>query len=159
MNVTVGVSDAKVSSNPEAVLATYSLGSCIGVTVYDPVARAGGMLHFQLPTSDIDKSKAEAQPMMFGDTGLARLLEKLSALGVNEKRSQIVLAGGAQILNDSNLFNIGRRNHTAIRKLLWQRGLMIAREEVGGDGPRNMYLRIQDGSVLIKPVGHAAAAA
>jgi chemotaxis protein CheD len=155
VNVTVGISDAKVSNSGEAVLATYSLGSCIGVSLYDPTHRIGGLLHYQLPTSDLDKAKAQANPMMFADTGLARLLDKLAALGADPKRLSVTLAGGAQILDDANLFNIGRRNHAAIRKLLWQRGLLIAHEEIGGDAPRNMYLRIADGAVEIKAVGHA----
>ena len=43
MNIVIGVSDAKASNNVDDVLATYSLGSCIGVTVYDAHARVGGV--------------------------------------------------------------------------------------------------------------------
>jgi chemotaxis protein CheD len=159
VNIVVTISDARASSHPEAVLATYSLGSCIGATFYDPVARIGGLLHFQLPTSTLDEAKGRANPFMFADTGVQSMLADLVALGAQERRLQISLAGAAQMLNDSNLFNIGRRNHTAIRKILWQRGMFIAREEIGGGQPRNVYLRIADGSVVIKSVGIAAAAA
>jgi chemotaxis protein CheD len=51
MTLTVGVSDMKVSDDPEAVLVTYSLGSCIGIAIYDAVVRVGGLLHFMLPES------------------------------------------------------------------------------------------------------------
>jgi chemotaxis protein CheD len=159
VNIVVTISDARVSSDPEAVLVTYSLGSCIGATFYDPVVRVGGLLHFQLPTSTLDAAKGRANPFMFADTGVRRLLDDMAALGVQERRLQISLAGAAQMLNDSALFNIGRRNHTAIRKVLWQQGMFITREEIGGGQPRNVYLRMSDGAVHIKSVGIAAAAA
>ncbi len=41
MQLIVGVGDMKVASDPSAVLATYSLGSCIGVAIYDPEVRVG----------------------------------------------------------------------------------------------------------------------
>ncbi len=57
--ITVDVSDAKVSSNPMDILATYSLGSCVAVCLYDPVVIVGGMLHYQLPSSEADQDKAQ----------------------------------------------------------------------------------------------------
>ncbi len=158
MKITVGVSDAKVSNNPEVTIVTYSLGSCIGVTLYDPVAKVGGMLHFQLPAAT-DPARVAENPFMFAETGLARILEKLAALGGQEKRYQVTISGAAQMLGDANMFNIGRRNHAAIRKLLWQRGMLIKTEEIGGTSPRNVYLSIADGSVEIKVVGFAAVGA
>ena len=63
MNIVVGVSDMKVSKDPESVLVTHSLGSCIGVAVYDPIVRAGGLLHFMLPDSTLDSVKAKKTPV------------------------------------------------------------------------------------------------
>ena len=37
--VTVDISDMKMSQKPDEVLVTYSLGSCVGLTLYDPVAK------------------------------------------------------------------------------------------------------------------------
>ena len=56
--IVVDVSDAKISADPGDVLATYSLGSCIGLCLYEPKARVGGMLHFQLPDSKHDPQRA-----------------------------------------------------------------------------------------------------
>ncbi len=153
MNITISISDARVSNDPRATLVTYSLGSCIGVSVYDPAVRVGGMLHFQLPAADPDTARAKANPLMYADTGMAWLLEKMAAMGAVERRMQIIIAGAAQMFDDKGVFNIGRRNHTAIRKVLWQRGLFINREEIGGTSPRNLYLSIADGAVLIKSSG------
>ena len=148
MNIVVKMSDAQAVSDPGTVLVTYSLGSCIAVALYDPFARIGGLLHYQLPTSTLDPQRAKSNPMMFADTGVALLLEQLAALGADWKRLRVKLAGAAQIMDPNGTFNIGRRNHAAIRKVLWQNGLLIDAEDIGGILPRNVYLNIADGKMV-----------
>jgi chemotaxis protein CheD len=151
--VIVHVSDAKVSNDPMDVLATYSLGSCIGVSLYDPVMHIGGMLHYQLPASSLDPERAREIPFMFADTGMQLLLDKLAAMGTDRKRIHVKIAGGACMDAGPKGFEIGKRNHLAIRKILWKFGMFINAEDVGGASPRNMYLDIADGSVTIKSNG------
>ena len=158
MTTVVNVSDARASADPREVLATYSLGSCIAVVLHDAVAGVGGMLHFQLPDSSLDSQRAQANPAMFADTGFESILRAMAGLGADKRRCKVQLAGGAQMLNDATLFNIGKRNHAAIRKILWQTGLFIDREDVGGTAPRNVYLNVADGSVTVKSHGRAAVA-
>ncbi len=150
LTIVVNMSDARVSADPRAILATYSLGSCIAVALYDPVARVGGLLHCQLPSSTLDPERAKQNPMMFADSGMQAILEELTALGAQTKRLKVKLAGAAQMLDDGGVFNIGRRNHAAIRKLLWQHGLFIDGEDVGGSKPRNVYLSLSDGAVTCR---------
>lgn len=154
--IVVRISDARVSNDPQVILATHSLGSCIGVAAYDPVLRIGGMLHYQLPGSEIDSRRARHVPAMYADTGMTLLLEKMAALGAEKRRLKIKLAGGARMLSGTDIFDIGRRNHTAIRRFLWQLGLLIETEEIGGTDPRHLYLRIADGAVRIKTCGRQA---
>ena len=90
---------------------------------------------------------------MFADTGMARLLDGLARAGANKGRLKIKLAGGAEMIGDKGLFSIGRRNHTAIRKLLWQHGLLLSAEQVGGSEPRTLYLAVADGATTIKSRG------
>lgn len=132
---------------------TYSLGSCIGVALYDPVVKVAGMLHFQLPTATLDPERSRQQPMMFADSGMAVLLREMEKYGAQKRRMKVKLAGAAQMWNDGNLFNIGRRNHAAIRKILWQNGMFLDGEDIGGTAPRNLYLNVADGSVVIKMQG------
>ena len=155
MQITVGVSDAKASQTGEDVIVTYSLGSCIGVTLFDPVSKVAGMLHFQLPTSTLDANRAKEVPCMFADTGMGVLLSQLQALGANKKRLKAKIAGGAKMLNDSSTFDIGKRNHTAIRKVLWQHGLFLDGEDCGGSSPRTLYLNVADGTVVMKANGNS----
>ena len=151
--IVVDISDAKISSNAQEVLTTYSLGSCIGVCMYDPVSHVGGMLHYQLPDSNLDKPKAERFPFMFADTGMAIMVKKLLAMGAGAKRMQVKIAGGASMSTGPKGFDIGKRNYLSIRKLLWKNGMFIDAEDVGGTSPRNMYLNVADGSVTIRSVG------
>jgi chemotaxis protein CheD len=153
MTVIVNISDAKASADPSDTLATYSLGSCIGVTLYDPVRRVGGLLHYQLPTSTIDPGRAVLQPAMFADTGIAEVLRQMQALGADPKRLRVTLAGAGQMLNDARLFNIGKRNELAARELLGRLGLHIERADVGGTLPRNVYLNVADGVTTVKVCG------
>lgn len=156
MTIIVNISDAKVSTSPDDTLVTYSLGSCIGVALWDPVMKVGGMLHFQLPSATIDPERAKANPLMYADTGMELLLREMTARGAEKRRLKVKIAGGAQMWNDANLFNIGRRNHAAIRKILWQHGMFLEGEDVGGSTPRNLYLAIRDGAVTIKMSGKTA---
>jgi chemotaxis protein CheD len=84
---------------------------------------------------------------------MALLLSQMSALGAAKNRLTITLAGGARMLAGTDTFDIGQRNHTAVRKFLWQQGLFIAAEQIGGTAPRHLYLRIADGLVQVTTSG------
>ncbi len=149
----VNVSDAKASNDPADLLTTYSLGSCIGVCLYDSATHTGGMLHYQLPDSKMDPERAQKKPFMFADTGMKILLGKLLSMGANKKRIQIKIAGGAEMNTGPKGFNIGKRNYLAIRKILWKNGMFIDAEDVGGFLPRNVYMNIADGAVTVRSNG------
>ena len=148
--VIIDISDAKVSNSPEDILVTYSLGSCIGVCLYDPAARVGGMLHYQLPTSTMDRARAESKPYMFADTGMKLLVDQLTAMGAGKKRLQAKLAGGATMATGPQGFDIGKRNYLAIRKIFWSYGMIIDAEDIGGSSARNLYLDMVDGAVTVR---------
>ena len=149
----VQVSDAKLSRCPEDVLATYSLGSCIGVCVYDPVVCIGGLLHYQLPSSQIDPAKSQKNPFMFADSGMLWLMKNMLCAGARTKRIQVKIAGGATMQGGPNGFEIGKRNILAIRKIAWKHRLFIEGEDVGGTSPRHMSLTMANGEVMIKSNG------
>ena len=81
----IGVADMVVSDSPEELLITYSLGSCIAVIIFDPVASVGGMLHYMLPESSLDPEKAKKNPSMFADTGITRLLRAATRWGPKKR--------------------------------------------------------------------------
>src|SRR5476649_809063 len=90
---TVGISEMIVERDTDNVIVTYSLGSCLGVAVFDPVARVGGMIHCMLPLSKIDPVKAQALPAMFVDTGIPALLQACFDLGADRSRLRLSVAG------------------------------------------------------------------
>ncbi len=149
-NIVVGVGDCAWSSDPESVLITYALGSCIGLAAYDPVAKVGGLLHYMLPDSKIDPGKATGNPFMFADTGIPLLLNRLVEMGAVKRRLLLWAAGGAQVIDDNGVFNIGKRNHQALRRILWQAGLMLKSEQTGGTVSRTVKLEIGSGRFLCR---------
>jgi chemotaxis protein CheD len=148
--IVVGISDIKISNNINDVLVTYALGSCIGVAIYDPVAKVGGLLHFMLPESSLDVKKAGENPAMFADTGIPLLFKSCYKFGADKKRMKVKVAGGASILDDSNFFRIGQKNITAMKKLFWKNNVLIESEDIGGNYNRTMHVHISTGKVFVK---------
>ncbi len=138
MKIIVGMADMKVSSEPEATLITYALGSCIGVTLYDPVVKVGGMLHFMLPDSQIDPEKGKKNPWMFANTGIPQLFQEAYKLGADKRRLSVKVIGGAQVMDDSGFFNIGKRNYMTLRKMFWTNNVLIHAEDIGGSVNRTI---------------------
>jgi chemotaxis protein CheD len=149
----VGVGDLAVSKNPNVILTTYSLGSCIGVSIYDPISRVGGLLHVMLPDSSINPARSSQQPAVFMDTGIPALFRAAYALGADKHRVQICVAGGAQVLDTTDVFNIGKRNYETLAAIFRQHGLKIQAEAVGGIVSRTMLLNLATGAVRLKVSG------
>jgi chemotaxis protein CheD len=151
--VVVGIADFQISSNPEDVIVTHALGSCIAVAIHDPVAKVGGMLHLMLPDSTLDKEKAQLNPSMFADTGLPLLFRTAYTRGAEKRRLTVYLAGGAQVMDDQGVFNIGKRNYLAVKKILWKAGVLVHGESVGGNRSRTVRLDLRSGSFLLREGG------
>lgn len=148
--VTVGMADCQISQDPESVIVTHALGSCIAVSIYDPVARVGGLLHYMLPESSLDRQKALDRPFMFADTGIPALFRAAYAAGAEKKRLVVRVIGGAQVLDSAGVFNIGKRNYLACKKILWSVGVLIDAEEVGGYASRTVRFDLSNGKVYCR---------
>lgn len=153
MTHTVGISEMKISSTPGDVLVTYSLGSCVGLALYDPVAKVAGMIHCMLPLSKIDANKAAANPQMFTDTGVPALLQAVFDAGALRNRLIAKVAGAASPLDERGTFKIGERNYIVLRKILWKNNILIASEHTGGTMARTLYLHVDTGRTFIKSSG------
>ncbi len=153
MHVVVGMSDMKVSNDPKAILVTYSLGSCIGIAVHDPIAGVGGILHFMLPDSSLDIAKARGNPFIFADTGIPALFQAAYGLGAKKERLKVVIAGGANILDPKDFFQIGKKNYAAAKRLFDKNRLSPSYEDVGGEVDRTVSLMVHNGSTIIRSTG------
>ncbi len=146
----VGVGECKVTRYSGAVLVTYALGSCMGVTAYDRKAGVGGLLHFKLPNSDLNQQMANEKPAVFGDTGLKSFLEQLFNFGATRPNLDVKLVGGSKSLGSSDFFNIGERNLLLARRFLWMNGLIVSKEDTGGGDYRTVRLEMATGRVTVK---------
>jgi chemotaxis protein CheD len=145
--VVVGVGDGGVTRDPDTVLVTYALGSCVAVMLHDPVAGVAGMVHYMLPESSMSTEKSNARPWMFADTGIVNLLQATLQQGADKRRLLVFAAGGAEVMDDGGVFNIGRRNCQALRNVLWKLGLTIHAEETGGTLTRTVRMEVGTGRV------------
>jgi chemotaxis protein CheD len=153
MDHVVGISDMKVVVGDDHMVRTYSLGSCLGLTLLDKQAKVGGMIHCMLPLSKIDKVKAEKSPAMFVDVGVPLLLQQLFDKGASRKNLIVKVAGCGQLLDDKKLFKIGERNYTVLRKILWKNNILIDAEDVGGTKSRTVSLYMETGITTVKADG------
>ena len=150
MNLVVDIADFAVTDDSRATVITHSLGSCIGVTIWDPEARVGGMIHYMLPESSLSPAKAKAQPAMFADTGVPAMFRSAYEIGAQKKRLVVKVAGGSSLLDDKGTFNIGKRNYVMLRKMFWKNNILIDGEDVGGQLSRTLKLDMGTGRVTVK---------
>ena len=151
--IVVQMADCRVADVPGQVLATYALGSCIGLAVHDPKANVGGLLHFMLPDSGIDPARGRENPFMFADTGIPLLLDQVCQKGASKQRLTVHAAGGARMMDREDMFEIGKRNYLAMRRILWKKGILVHAEAVGGGNSRTVRLQIGSGRVWLHEAG------
>ena len=151
----VGVSDLLTSGlhgSGADRITTYALGSCIGFTIYDPQAKVGGLLHFMLPQPS-EADDAKRNEAMYGSTGIPRLFAEISRLGARKERLILCAAGAAEVITTGRAFQIGQRNRTILRKILWKMGMSLTAEDTGGNQARTMTIDLKDGTVWIRGKG------
>lgn len=151
--ITVGVADLMVTAEPSTTLITYALGSCIGVTLYDPIMQVAGMLHFMLPSPKENKDSSEINPAMFASTGIPLLFKRAYELGACKENLIVCAAGGAEILEDNGFFKVGTRNRTILRKMFWKNNILLSADDTGGNFSRTMSLSVASGEVEIRTKG------
>ncbi len=148
--VVIGIGELAVSRNPEDVIVTHALGSCVAVCVFDPVSSVAGMLHFLLPEGHINPERARRQPAVFADTGIPLLFRAASEHGFTKRRAIVRLVGGAEMSQTgADQFSTGRRNVLAAKNLLWRSGVFLSGQDTGGSGARTAHLSVADGRLEI----------
>ncbi|MBR5127736.1 MAG: chemotaxis protein CheD [Roseburia sp.] len=151
--VKVGMADLNICKSPD-VITTLGLGSCIGLTLYDPVTKIGGMVHYMLP--DSTQVRNNQNIAKFADTGIEELLKRVIAAGASKQRLVAKIAGGAKMFETtgvSNIGNIGARNAEAAKQILKQKGIRLIAEDTGLNYGRTVELHSETGEFYIKAVG------
>lgn len=150
----VNFCELKISQNPAETLVAFSIGSGVAVSIHDPVIKAGGVLNFVLPDSlTMLPEKVKHYPYMFADTGLAAMLEAMLDIGAKPGNFKVVIAGGAQVMDQNGGFNIGLKNHQAATAFFMNKNLNIDHHAVGGISSRTLRLEIGSGYNMIQTHG------
>jgi chemotaxis protein CheD len=147
------MAELKTAKAPTKI-ATLGLGSCIGICIYDAVAKVGGMVHIMLPNSEI--ASGTVNIAKFADTAIPSLLQEVESLGAVRKRLVTKIAGGAQMFSiagsqtNNSLMNIGAKNITAVTEICSKLGLAINASCVGGNVGRSITLNLENGDLDIR---------
>lgn len=152
-SIHVGIGELAISSNSDDTLIAANLGSCLGISVYDPKLKLGGLIHCMLPLSRSNPDKADEKPATYVDTGVVLLLSELVKRGSNKKDFIVTVVGGSNINDTNNVFEIGKKNYTMFRKVMWKNGLLIKAEDVGEHYSRTICLEVGSGAVWLKAQG------
>jgi len=152
--IMVGLGEVKISKDPELVLACLGLGSCVAISVFDPVAKVGGMAHVVLPKSN---GKTGERASRYADVAVPLLFERLKEGGAVESRCVVNIAGGAQMsvaLGIGTAFKIGEDNIAAIHAALKAKGLKPKAADTGGRKGRTVRLFIETGKTMVSSAGN-----
>lgn len=146
--IIVGVGEIACSLGP-GVLITQALGSCIGVALWDPRVRIGGLGHVMLPTAlGSDKNGKRHR---FADIAVPELVERMIDLGAGSRRIVAKLAGGASMFSgESGTDSIGDRNLAAVKAQLERAGVLVVASDTGGSHARTIELSPATGILLIR---------
>ena len=144
---TIGIAGVKVVQHPERIRTT--LGSCIGVVIYDRVAKIGGMAHVILPSS----AEGRGDRGKFADTAVDWLLEDALSAGCNKERLAAKLAGGASMFGPTTDNGLGERNAAAVKERLKHHAIRIVAEDIGGQKGRKILLDPGTGEVEVQIIG------
>ncbi len=147
--VTVGVGDLKIAQSPKVI--KTSLGSCVGVVLYDKVQKIGGMLHLMLPSCN----GREGKPSKYADTGIPLLLDLMINKAKSNKNALTAkIFGGAKMFSvSSDIFDIGKSNIIETQKILGQFGINIVASRLGGTKGHQITLETETGIVQSRIFG------
>ncbi|MCT4688251.1 chemotaxis protein CheD [Vallitalea sp.] len=151
--IKVGMADLNVCASP-SILTTLGLGSCVGIVLYDPFKKVGGLAHIMLP--DSTQIKNNSNLAKFADTGINKLINDMTKIGANKNRLVAKLAGGAQMFSfksSNDLMRIGDRNVEASVKMLKKLGIKILSQDTGENYGRTIEFYTENGDLLIKTIG------
>ncbi len=158
--INVSMADLKVAETPDILQTT--LGSCIGIAIYDRENNIGGLAHIMLPVNNNgDTNKAK-----YADSAIPELIRLFTKIGIDRSSLVSKIAGGAKMFEitkkisnvsgSSYMLEIGLRNEEAVREGLRKEGIRLIAAETGKNYGRNIQFEIATGRMTIKSYGREA---
>jgi len=148
--INVGIADMGVATSPNTLRTI--LGSCVGICIYDPKLKIGGLSHIMLPSS----KKPSNNLKKYADTAIPLMIDEMIKMGVETERLVAKLAGGATMFKhteNSLMGEIGKNNILSVREILGSLKIPVLSEEVGGDYGRTIDFYLETGELKIKTIG------
>ena len=145
--ITLGIGEIGATRPPEH-LATFALGSCVGVCLYDRSTKIAGLAHVMLPKSNPGNFSNK-----YADVAIINLVREMEKLGASRLRMEAKIAGGAKMFEsvaNSSIGNIGDRNVEAVEAILADLRIRIIARDTGLNYGRTVYFYPQDGRLEIK---------
>ena len=153
----VGIGEWLVSNNPEDIIRTYALGSCVALIVQHPATRTCGLVHIALPDSFMFAKGTTRKPGYCADTAVPALLEdirKMTWLYSAINSGMIAkLVGGAQVMRMKNDYHIGERIVQKVLPLLQGYQIPVVSMDVGGNVSRTVSVAVGRGEVFVAVPG------
>ena len=150
--IKVGIAELKTVISPQSIITT-GLGSCVGVCIWDPTTKVGGMVHVTLP--DSTSSKVVQNKAKYADTGILLLIDEVVKQGANKSKLAAKIAGGAQMFSfpgQSSIMKIGERNADAVKRVLQDGRIRILAEDTGGNFGRTIEFFPATGELVVKTI-------
>lgn len=150
MDYVVGLGEFVISANPEDIIRTFALSTCVGITVYCPERKIMAMAHVVLPDSNSFELERKNNAMKFADTAIPALFQKLAyQYGCIEKtKMKVDIFGGIGSSKDDS-FCIGERNLEAVKKELEKLDIAFNDKETGGNVSRTLVARVDGGHIEV----------
>lgn len=125
------------------VLRALALGSCIGVSAYDPVKKIGGMAHVMLPDSAPDKAVEKTR---YAANAIDEMIGRMIEMGARLSDIQVCLVGAGNVLERDD-DTICQSNITSVRKILADKNLGVKASGLGGTQRRSVAIDVENGQV------------
>lgn len=151
--VKVGMADLNIATNGD-ILKTTGLGSCVGLTLYDPKQNVAGMAHVMLPSSEIAR-ETNINLAKYADTAIPELIERMIKAGAYVERMKAKMAGGAQMFamsGHTDSLRIGPRNVESCILMLNKFKIPILSQDTGGSFGRTIEFDSTNGILSIRSV-------
>jgi len=131
-----------------------SLGTCVGLAIWDPEAGIGGLYHLLL--AEPRTSEGSYQPEKYATTGLPIFLKALLKAGATHPNLKAWIAGGALVgpLEKYDLdLDIGGRTAERVMEFLADQKISVNKSETGGFFTCALLLNMQTWECGIEPAG------
>ena len=153
--IEVSMSDMKAASN-DHILRSSGIGSCIVITLYDPLKKVGALAHPMLADPPAGEAgnigNSTEHPLRFVGNAIDAMINALEKLGSVKTRLEAKVVGGASMFKvfEKNPESIGLQNVEAVREKLEKEGIKILANDTGGNIGRSVVFELTTGLVEVK---------